>query len=69
MREREKPITQTMNASAGRDERGDPFRALDRSQAAFGDIPCDELEREVINAVDEARAELRAEREHAADTA
>jgi PHD/YefM family antitoxin component YafN of YafNO toxin-antitoxin module len=110
MRERQDPMTKTMNASAVRDEWSqiikrvsskqarilveengipvaviiapedlallnrlaaewdEPFRALDRSQAAFRDIPSDEREREVTKAVDEARAGLRAEREHAADT-
>jgi prevent-host-death family protein len=40
-------------------ERG--FQAIANIQAAFADVPDDELEREVAKAVAEARAELRAE--------
>ena len=38
------------------------LRILRQSQAAFADVPDDELEREVDKAVMEARAELRRER-------
>ena len=46
-----------------------PFKALDRTREAFRDVPADELEREIPKAVEEARAQLRAEREHAAHSA
>jgi prevent-host-death family protein len=46
--------------------RDEHFTVIDRMRAAFKDVPDDDLEREVANAVSEARAELRAEREHTA---
>lgn len=48
------------------------FRAIAEFQAAFADVPGEELEREIEKAVAEARAELRAEalaREQAIETA
>jgi prevent-host-death family protein len=47
----------------------EPFKALDRTREAFRDIPAGELEREVPKAVEEARTQLRAEREQAAKPA
>ncbi len=49
-------------------EREADFAVLDRIGAAFADVPDEELEREVANAVAQARAELRAEREQATHT-
>lgn len=46
-------------------ERASDFAVLDRIAAAFADVPEDELERETVKALAEARAELRAEREQA----
>ena len=46
-----------------------PFQALDRTREAFRDVSAEELEREVPKAVEEARAQLRAERDQAAKSA
>jgi prevent-host-death family protein len=43
-------------------QRARRFAALDEVGAAFKDVPADELEREVANAISEVRAERRAER-------
>jgi prevent-host-death family protein len=42
-------------------ERAERFRILDEIGAAFADVPADELEAEVARALDEVRAERRAE--------
>jgi prevent-host-death family protein len=55
-----------------RAKREQAFQAIAKIQAAFADVPGDELEREIEKAVAEARAELRAEalaREQAAEVA
>lgn len=46
--------------------RAELHKLFSEFSAAFADVPDDELEREIAKAVDEARAELRAEREAAA---
>ena len=40
-------------------QRREHFRALDESQAAFADVPPEEIEREVARAIAEVRAENR----------
>ncbi len=47
-------------------ERAERFTVLDRIGAAFADVPDEELERELVKAVAEVRAEMQAEREQAA---
>ena len=46
-------------------ERDERFKAMERLSEAFADVPVAELERQVELALQEARAELRAERESA----
>jgi len=43
-----------------------PFAALERTREAFRDVPDEELEREIPQAVEVARAQLRAECEQTA---
>lgn len=50
-------------------EREADFAVLDRIGAAFADVPADELDREVTTALAEVRAEMRAEREQAQQSA
>ena len=50
-------------------ERAADFAVIDRMRDAFKDVPDEELEAEIAKAVEEARAELRAEREQAAHRA
>ncbi len=50
-------------------EREAQFSVIDRAREAFRDVPDEELEREVEQAVFQARAELRAEREQSAKPA
>jgi prevent-host-death family protein len=50
-------------------ERAADFAVIDRMRAAFKDVPDEELEREITNAVAEARADLRAEREQVSPNA
>src|SRR5947209_2846927 len=50
-------------------ERETRFAVIARIREAFKDIPDEELEREIPKAVEEARAQLRAEREQAAEPA
>jgi len=45
------------------EQRAEHFKALDATRDAFKDVPDEELEREVANAVQAAREELRKERE------
>ena len=47
-------------------QREEDLAVLDEIQAKFADVPVDEHEREVARAVKEARARLRANREHPA---
>jgi prevent-host-death family protein len=47
----------------------EPFAALDRTRAAFEDLPAEDREREAAKAVSEARAALRAEQGRAAKPA
>ena len=56
MREQDEPMTQTVKAMEEQRERD--FAALDRTRAAFADVPDEELEREVDKAVSEVRTEL-----------
>lgn len=44
------------------------FKVIDEIQAAFADLPGEELEREIAKALAEVRAEMRAEAEHATGT-
>jgi len=46
-------------------ERAERFALLDELRAPFRDVPTEEIEREVDRALNEVRAEARAEREHA----
>lgn len=48
-----------------REERAERFKVLNEVRAAFADVPEDELMREAQKALDEVRAEMRAEREQA----
>jgi prevent-host-death family protein len=48
------------------DERERGFQAMERISQAFADVPVEELERQVTIAVEQARAELRAEARAAA---
>lgn len=50
-------------------KRAEQFKILDEMQAAFADVPEDEIERETAKALAEVRAEMRAERERAAAAA
>lgn len=47
-------------------ERAEQFKVIDRIQAAFADVPGEEIEREIAKALAEVREEMRAERELAA---
>ena len=46
-------------------QRARRFKIMDEVRAAFADVPPEELEREAKKALDEVRAEMRAEREQA----
>lgn len=45
-------------------EREADFAIIDEVREAFKDVPPEELEREAAKAINEVRAEMRAEREH-----
>ncbi len=49
------------------DERSPSFAVIDEMRAAFRDVPAEEIEREAERALAEVRAEMRAEREQAAN--
>lgn len=49
------------------EQRARSFAVLDSIRAAFKDVPPEELEREAQRALDDVRAELRAERNQAAE--
>ena len=56
------PMSVVRDAKIAENRRNKALAALERIQQGFADIPEDELDREVVNAVAEVKAEYRSER-------